>query len=131
MGITQQLRPEAGALWNKGAAIVEQQAINKLPPGQSGACSKLLAEVLSCGVLLQLSTQRVVVGEEGPDSTKAAASSSRRDSASATVLNLPARYSTVRSYPNNLETHVCCGMVVRRWSRRNLRLQWSVRMVKA
>uniref|UniRef100_A0A0A8YB20 Uncharacterized protein n=1 Tax=Arundo donax TaxID=35708 RepID=A0A0A8YB20_ARUDO len=36
----------------------------------------------------------------------------------------------VKSYPSNLLTQVCCGMVERRWSSRNLRLKWSMRMRK-
>jgi hypothetical protein len=37
-----------------------------------------------------------------------------RDKASTTVLRRPARYSTVKLYPNNLLTHWCCGTVERR-----------------
>ena len=36
---------------------------------------------------------------------------SRRERASATVLRRPGRYSTVKSQPNSLLIHWCCGTV--------------------
>jgi hypothetical protein len=66
MSITEQLWPQAGALRNKDTAVVEQQAIDRLPTVWHCACSKLLAKVLDCRIILQLSMQGVIVGKEGP-----------------------------------------------------------------
>jgi hypothetical protein len=66
MSITEQLWPQAGALWNEDTAVVEQQAVDRLPTVWRRACSKLLAKVLGCCIVLQLSMQGVIVGEEGP-----------------------------------------------------------------
>ena len=55
-------------------------------------------------------------------SSSAPCSASRRDRASATVLRRPRQYSTVKSKPNSLLVHWCCGTVDKRWSRRNFKL---------
>jgi hypothetical protein len=70
--------------------------------------------------------------KEGPERTHMAAplllsssalcSVSRQDKASATVLRRPGRYLTVKSMPNSLLIHWCCGTVDKLWSRRNFKL---------
>jgi hypothetical protein len=68
MGITEQLRLEARALGNEGAALVEQQAVHQSPTVRGSPLRKLTAKVLRLYVIivLELGTQGVVVGEERP-----------------------------------------------------------------
>ena len=66
--------------------------------------------------------------KDGPEMAWNAAASSELDSlswrerASAVELRRPGRYSTVKSKPNSLLSHWCCGIVDIRWSRRYFRL---------
>jgi hypothetical protein len=107
MGVTEQLRLEARALGNEGAALVEQQAVHQSPTVRGSPLRKLTAKVLRLYVIivLELGTQGVVVGEERPGQGQ-----DRRyilvalRQCIATVLSFPAWYLTVRSYPNNLVT---------------------------
>lgn len=68
MGVTEQLRLEARALGNEGAALVEQQAVHQSPTVRGSPLRKLTAKVLRLYVIivLELGTQGVVVGEERP-----------------------------------------------------------------
>lgn len=48
------------------------------------------------------------------------------DRASVTTLSLSYRYSTMKSYPKSLVSHLCCMGVLIFWSSRNFRLLWLV-----
>ena len=66
MSITKQLRSQGRTLQNEDTVVVQQQAINQLPAIRRCSGSKLLSKVLGCCIILQLSTQCIVVGEEWP-----------------------------------------------------------------
>jgi len=52
MSITEQLWPQAGALRDEDMVVVEQQAVNKLPPCRRRARSKLTVHLLSRYILM-------------------------------------------------------------------------------